>query len=74
MATEFCQRCKQSHPGSMCDYDDKGECAQTIEADDPENTKESLTRGRMEQTRESGKMTGNEASNPEEAESGRRRG
>jgi hypothetical protein len=31
MATEFCQKCKQSHPGTLCDYDDKGECAETVE-------------------------------------------
>jgi hypothetical protein len=31
MATEFCQKCKQSHPGRLCDYDDKGECAETVE-------------------------------------------
>jgi hypothetical protein len=39
MATEFCQRCKQSHPGRVCDYDDKGECAQRIEPEDRENEK-----------------------------------
>ena len=27
MATEFCQKCKQAHPGRVCDYDEKGECA-----------------------------------------------
>lgn len=32
MATEFCQRCKQAHPGRSCDYDDKGECAETIDS------------------------------------------
>jgi len=31
MATEFCQKCKQSHPGRVCDYDDKGECAETVD-------------------------------------------
>ncbi len=31
MATEFCQRCKQSHPGRLCDYDEKGECAETTD-------------------------------------------
>jgi len=30
MATQFCQKCKQSHPGRVCDYDEKGECAETI--------------------------------------------
>jgi hypothetical protein len=34
MATEFCQKCKQSHPGRVCDYDDKGECAETVDADE----------------------------------------
>jgi hypothetical protein len=31
MATEFCQKCKQAHPGRDCDYDDKGECAETVD-------------------------------------------
>lgn len=30
MSTEFCTRCKQSHPGRACDYDDQGECAETV--------------------------------------------
>jgi hypothetical protein len=34
LATEFCQRCKQSHPGRVCDYDDKGECAETVNLED----------------------------------------
>lgn len=34
MATEFCQRCKQSHPGRVCDYDEKGECAETVDVHD----------------------------------------
>ena len=34
MATQFCQKCKKSHPGRDCDYDDKGECAETREADE----------------------------------------
>ena len=29
MATELCQKCKQTHPGRVCDYDEKGECAET---------------------------------------------
>ena len=32
MATEFCRRCKEAHPGRPCDYDDKGECAETIDS------------------------------------------
>ena len=31
MATQLCQKCKQAHPGSICDYDEKGECAETID-------------------------------------------
>jgi hypothetical protein len=31
MATELCQKCKQSHPGRICDYDDKGDCAETAD-------------------------------------------
>ena len=30
MATQFCQKCKQAHPGRVCDYDEKGECAETV--------------------------------------------
>jgi len=30
MATQLCQKCKQSHPGRVCDYDEKPECAETI--------------------------------------------
>jgi hypothetical protein len=36
MATELCQKCKQSHPGRSCDYDDKGDCAETV---DPQEIK-----------------------------------
>jgi hypothetical protein len=32
MSTEFCTHCKQSHPGRACDYDDQGECAETVPA------------------------------------------
>ena len=34
MATQFCQKCKKSHPGRDCDYDDKGECAETRDGDE----------------------------------------
>jgi hypothetical protein len=34
MATEFCQKCKHTHPGRTCDYDEKGECAETIDVDE----------------------------------------
>jgi hypothetical protein len=30
MATQLCEKCKQSHPGRVCDYDEKAECAETI--------------------------------------------
>ena len=41
MATEFCQKCKQSHPGRACDYDDKGECGETVKVDEaPESSSE----------------------------------
>jgi hypothetical protein len=30
MATQLCQKCKQAHPGRVCNYDEKGECAETI--------------------------------------------
>jgi hypothetical protein len=30
MATQLCQKCKQVHPRRVCDYDEKGECAETI--------------------------------------------
>ena len=33
MATQLCQKCKQAHPGRVCDYDEKGECAETIGVD-----------------------------------------
>jgi len=34
MAAEFCQKCKQTHPGRACDYDEKGECAETLDVDE----------------------------------------
>ena len=36
MATQFCQKCKQAHPGRVCDYDNNGECAETAEIEEPE--------------------------------------
>jgi hypothetical protein len=30
MAPQLCQKSKQAHPGRVCDYDEKGECAETI--------------------------------------------
>ena len=34
MATQLCQKCKQVHPGRICDYDEKGECADTVNIDE----------------------------------------
>jgi hypothetical protein len=34
MATQLCQKCKQAHPGRVCDYDEKAECAETIVVDE----------------------------------------
>jgi hypothetical protein len=31
MPTQLCQKCKQAHPGRLCDYDEEGECAETID-------------------------------------------
>ena len=43
MATEFCQKCKQAHPGRACDYDDQGDCAETVNVDEaPESSGETL--------------------------------
>lgn len=39
MATEFCQRCKQSHPGRACDYNDLGECTETVDTQDGSESK-----------------------------------
>ncbi len=43
MATEFCQKCKQAHPGRACDYDDQGDCAEAVNVDEaPESSGETL--------------------------------
>jgi hypothetical protein len=34
MATQLCQKCKQDHPGRVCDYDEKGQCAETIDTNE----------------------------------------
>jgi hypothetical protein len=34
MATQLCQKCKQAHPGRVCDYDEKAECAETVVVDE----------------------------------------
>jgi len=38
MATEFCEKCKKAHPGRICDYDDKGECSETIDSEETERS------------------------------------
>jgi integrase len=38
MATQLCQGCKQAHPGRVCDYDEKGECTETIVANEVAQT------------------------------------
>ncbi len=38
MATELCQKCKQTHPGRACDYDEKGDCAETADLSDAAKT------------------------------------
>ena len=40
MPTEFCQKCKQSHPGRSCDYDDQGDCAETVDESKDEESGE----------------------------------
>ena len=32
MATQLCQKCQQAHPGRVCDYDEKGDCPETVSA------------------------------------------
>jgi hypothetical protein len=53
MATQFCQKCKQSHPGRVCDYDEKGECAEAIgveeEASVDKSKDQDRGKGAMEQ-------------------------
>jgi hypothetical protein len=34
MATQLCQKCNQAHPGRVCDYDEKAECAETKAVDE----------------------------------------
>lgn len=53
MATEFCQKCKQAHPGRVCDYDEKGECAETTGVNDVAETNE-LSKDEEDEGRSSG--------------------
>ena len=34
MATELCQKCQKAHPGRTCDYDDKGNCVETVDVNE----------------------------------------
>ncbi|MGD0759469.1 MAG: hypothetical protein ABR921_11220 [Candidatus Sulfotelmatobacter sp.] len=34
MTTQLCQKCKQAHPGHVCDYDENGECAETMDTNE----------------------------------------
>jgi hypothetical protein len=34
MATDFCQKCKQTYPGCACEYDEKGDCPETVDPDE----------------------------------------
>jgi hypothetical protein len=38
MATQLCQKCKQAHPGRVCDYDQNGNCAETVDANEDAET------------------------------------
>ena len=51
MATQLCQKCKQAHPGRVCDYDDKAECAETIAVDEVRNRVTSHQRKRKTEGR-----------------------
>ncbi|MGA3197285.1 MAG: hypothetical protein ABSD39_20000 [Terriglobales bacterium] len=42
MATELCQKCKQAHPGRDCDYDAKGDCAETVDVNEAETAEYEL--------------------------------
>jgi hypothetical protein len=44
MATQLCQKCKQAHPGRVCDYDERGECAETIALNEVDQTPSDLSK------------------------------
>lgn len=48
MATEFCQKCKQTHPGRECDFDDKGDCAETVDVSDASKASDQKSKDRKE--------------------------
>jgi hypothetical protein len=47
MATQLCQKCKQEHPGRVCNYEDKAECAETKAVDDVDQAPEEPKEGRV---------------------------
>ena len=59
MATQFCQKCKQAHPGRVCDHNEKGECAETAAGDEvpeirhPASTGEGNRQGTARKTKPS---------------------
>jgi hypothetical protein len=44
MATQLCQKCKQAHPGRACDYDEKGECSETIDTNEVAQPRDAPTK------------------------------
>jgi len=45
MATQLCQKCKQAHPGRVCDYDENAECAETISVSDVAQPRDEASNG-----------------------------
>ena len=62
MATELCRKCQQAHPGRLCDYDPKGDCAET---DTSTQTSNPPTRSRDEEGTERVVMEKPNERNPE---------
>jgi hypothetical protein len=52
MATQLCQKCKQAHPGRVCDYDEKAECGETVAPprNDPSKKRKIEVRHDLEQS------------------------
>jgi hypothetical protein len=42
MATQFCQKCKQSHPGRLCDFSDQGKCTETVDITPAQGDKDAV--------------------------------
>jgi hypothetical protein len=45
MATDFCQKCKQAYPGCACEYDEEGDCPETV---DPNENAESSAKASID--------------------------